>query len=133
LVPHFEDCSPCVTLNCKFIFWELHGTFLELIRSSPAVAQYATALQKYFLHPSLVIYFFGTPPIKLKLRQQIGGGITNSKPLGPIIMICQSETLSTSQIVFIKLFSAGADICCTFYKPTETLAKTIFLSQTDMF
>jgi hypothetical protein len=34
------------------------------------------ALQKYFSHPSLVIYFFATPPIKLKLGlgQQIGGG-----------------------------------------------------------
>jgi hypothetical protein len=27
LVPHFEECSPGVTMNSKFIFWELHGTF----------------------------------------------------------------------------------------------------------
>jgi hypothetical protein len=37
-------------------------------------AQYATLL-KYFSHPSLVIYSFATPPIKLKLGQQIGGGL----------------------------------------------------------
>jgi hypothetical protein len=34
-------------------------------------AQYMT-LQKYFSHPSF-IYFFATPPKKLKLRLQIGG------------------------------------------------------------
>jgi hypothetical protein len=36
-----------------------------VIRASPAIAHYAT-LQKYFSHPSLVIYFFfPTSPIKL--------------------------------------------------------------------
>jgi hypothetical protein len=35
-------------------------------------AQYVI-LQKYFLHPGLVIYFFPTSPIKLKLGLQIGG------------------------------------------------------------
>jgi hypothetical protein len=37
-------------------------------------AQYVT-LRKYFSHPSLVMYSFATPPIKLKLGQQIGGGL----------------------------------------------------------
>ncbi len=47
--------------------------------------------QKYFSHPSLVIYIFATPPIKLKLGQQISnGGTTDSKPHGPIIMMGQS-------------------------------------------
>jgi len=32
-------------------------------------------LRKYFSHPSLVLYSFATPPIKLKLGQQIGGGL----------------------------------------------------------
>jgi hypothetical protein len=65
-------------------------------------------LQKYFSHPSLVIKCFATQPIKVKLGQQIGGGTTNSNPLGPIIMMGQSETVISSQIVFITLFSAGA-------------------------
>jgi hypothetical protein len=38
--------------------------------------------------------------VKLKLGQHICGGTTNSKPLGPIIMIDQRET----QILFITLF-----------------------------
>jgi hypothetical protein len=33
---------------------------------------------------------------------------TNSKPPGPIIMMDQSETLSSSQIILIALFCAGA-------------------------
>ncbi len=32
-------------------------------------------LPKYFSRPSLVIYFFATPPIKVKLGQQIGEGL----------------------------------------------------------
>jgi hypothetical protein len=32
-------------------------------------------LQKYFSHPSIVIYWFATPPGKLKLEQPIGGGL----------------------------------------------------------
>jgi len=41
--------------------------------SIPSSAQYVT-LQKYFSHPSLVIYFSPTLPIKLKLRlrKQVG-------------------------------------------------------------
>jgi len=53
----------------------------------------------------LVIYFLPTPPIKLKLAVQIGGETTDSKPPGPIIMISQSRTGSSSQIIFITLFS----------------------------
>jgi hypothetical protein len=31
-------------------------------------------LQKYFSHPK-VMYYFATPPIKLKLGEQLGGGL----------------------------------------------------------
>jgi hypothetical protein len=37
-------------------------------------AQYVT-LRKYFSQPSLVMYAFATPPIKLKLGQQIDGEV----------------------------------------------------------
>jgi hypothetical protein len=47
--------------------------------------------------------------MKLKLPQRIGGQLLgNSKPTGTIIMMSQSETLSSSQIIFITLFSAGS-------------------------
>ncbi len=41
-----------------------------------------------FSHPSLGVYSFATPHIKLKLGQQIGGGLLpNIKPPGPIIIM----------------------------------------------
>ncbi len=64
-------------------------------------------------------------------------GTTNSEPPGPIIMIGQSETLSSSQIIFITLFCAGAQRCFAFYGPPETLqlcwAKTIFWAKPAYF
>jgi hypothetical protein len=57
-------------------------------------------VQKYFSHPSLVIYFFATPPIKLKLWTANRSGITNNKPPGPIIMVGQSEMLISNHITF---------------------------------
>jgi hypothetical protein len=40
-----------------------------LLRASPAVSK------KYFSHPSLVIYCFAIPPMKLKLGRQKGWGL----------------------------------------------------------
>jgi hypothetical protein len=54
-------------------------------------------LKTYFSHASLVIYYLATPPIKLKLGvQQIGGGLLIANHVEPIIMIDQSEILSSS-------------------------------------
>jgi hypothetical protein len=76
----------------------------------------------YFSHPSLVIYFFATPAIKLKLGQQIGGTLLiANKPPGPIIMMSQSETQKSSQIIFIMIFSGGAQPCCAFYQPQQAM------------
>jgi hypothetical protein len=60
---------------------------------------------KNLSHPSLVIYFSATPQIKPKVGHQIGGGTTNSKSLGAIIMMSQSETLSRNQIICITLLA----------------------------
>jgi hypothetical protein len=69
----------------------------------------ASTLQNKFSHPSLIIYFFATPPNKQNWGQQIRWGITNSKPPGPIIMMDQSETLSRCEIIlFVTPFFAGA-------------------------
>ncbi len=40
---------------------------------------------------------------------------------GPISMMGQSEILSTGQIIFITLFSAGAQLCCAFYYTLQLL------------
>jgi hypothetical protein len=47
--------------------------------------------KQIFHTQSSVIYGFAAPRIKLKLRQQMDGGTTNSKPPGRIIMMGQSE------------------------------------------
>jgi len=92
--------------------------------------QYVT-LQKYISHQSLVIY-------KIETGRANRWGTSNSKPLGPIIMMSQSETLRSSEITFIPLFSAVAQLLLraftSHWKRTLELcwAKTIFLSQTGI-
>ncbi len=88
-------------------------------------------LQKYFSHPSLVIYFFAIPPRKYCRYV----GTTNSKPPGLITMFGQSKTGDIHQIIFIALFSiACAQLSWAFYRPHETehmcRRQTIFPSQT---
>ncbi len=79
-----------------------------------------------------------TPPIKVKTRIANRWETTNSKPLGPIIiMMRQSETQSNnSQIIFITLFSAGAHPCLLRLLPATAKCgivlsqnQTIFLTQ----
>jgi hypothetical protein len=67
-------------------------------------AQYVT-LQKYFSNPSLVIYFFSTPHIKLKQGLQIGGRLLIANHWANH-MIGLSETGSSILIIFITLFSS---------------------------
>jgi hypothetical protein len=42
---------------------------------------YDVTLQKYFSHLSLVIWFFPTPPLKLKLGPQISNYLANQQQL----------------------------------------------------
>jgi hypothetical protein len=42
-------------------------------------------MQISFSHPSLFIYFFATPPIKLKLGQQIHGGLLTTNHLDQLL------------------------------------------------
>jgi hypothetical protein len=51
---------------------------------------------------------FCNPTHKTETGTPNSWGTTNSKPPEPIIAMGQSETLSSSQIIFITLFSAGA-------------------------
>jgi hypothetical protein len=78
-----------------------HDSLIVVLCTS---AQHAT-LQKYFSHPSLVIYFFSNPTHKTKIGTATRWETTNSKPHGPIIMIGQSETMSSSQIISITVFA----------------------------
>ncbi len=66
------------------------------------------------------------PPHKTKTGTTNRWGTTNSKPPGPIIMMGQSETRNSSQIIFITLFSAGAN--CAII-----LSQNHFVHQTRIF
>jgi hypothetical protein len=56
--------------TCWMYYLQLY--MLYTLRASPQVLNMFT-LQTYFSRPSLVIYIFATPPIKLKWGLQIGG------------------------------------------------------------
>jgi hypothetical protein len=59
------------SLEENYSFHSLGGV-LEECKGISSGAQYMS-LRKHFSHPSLVMYSFATPPIKMKLRQQMGG------------------------------------------------------------
>jgi hypothetical protein len=67
-----------------------------MAKSISSAAQYVT-LRKYFSQTSLVMYSFANPSInKTETGTANRWGITKNKPPGPIIMMGQSETLSSS-------------------------------------
>jgi len=71
-------------------------------------------LRKYFSHPSLVMYSFATPPIKLKLGQQIGAGLLIANHVDQSIW--WANLLSSSQTLFSTPFSAG-----TLHQPRQAM------------
>jgi hypothetical protein len=81
------------------------------------------------------LYFFPTPPIKLKVGLQNKWETTNSKPPGTIILIGQSETGSNRHIkIYYTLLWQVLGF--SFYQPQHTakmMAKSVLLSQTSMF
>jgi hypothetical protein len=97
----------------EIICWPAFG------KSSSTHAEYV-ALKQYFSHLGLVIYFFPTSPIELKLGLQKMG---ESNPCRPIKPSSQS--------------TAGVRLCCAFrqlqHPVQKCWAKTVLLSQTGMF
>jgi len=97
-------------------------------------------LRKYFSHPSLVIYFFATSPIKPKLWEQIVGGLLIANHLDESLWYSNQKHWSVVRLYFITLFymqvgSVVAETFTTRHRETTQLcwAKNIFLSQTSMF
>jgi hypothetical protein len=122
----------CVGGNCG-LWCSMLSTFkwVKSCHSISSGAQYVTQ-DRYCSHPSLVIYFFATPPLKLK--QQIGEGQLIANHLDQSLW----SPLSTSQIIFITLFLAGAKAWSVPFTSQRQIgqlcwAKTNFLSQTGIF
>jgi hypothetical protein len=76
-----------------------------LCTASPAVLS-IWLLQKCFSHPSLVIYVFATPPIKLKLGYQICEGLLIANHLDESLWWANQKHWSISHI-----FSVGTHWC----------------------
>jgi hypothetical protein len=92
--------------------------------------------QKIFLTSKFSYLLFCNPTHKTAKEDCIYVGTTNSKPPGLIIMIGQSKTGNSSQIIFITLFSSlpGAQLCCGFHRPQQICRRmTIFLTHTCIY
>jgi hypothetical protein len=129
----FLCCSSCNSGRL-----DLWGTFClwhDKVKRISSDAQYVT-LQKIFFTSKFSYLLFCNTTHKTENGTAIRCRTTNGEPPGRIIMIGQSETLSSSQVIVIALFCAGAQHCCISYQPLQTLqlcwAKTIFLSQTGI-
>jgi hypothetical protein len=116
------------------------GSF-RLLRASPAMLS-MLPLQKYFSHPSLVIYFFCNPTHDTQTEIANRWKTTNSKTSGRIIMIGQSKTETRSRIIFITLFSSLASAqfywhcispasanCRTYATNSKTSGRIIMIGQ----
>jgi hypothetical protein len=116
-------------------FSQVASFFMISSKSNSSSAQYVP-LQNIFFTSKFSYIGFCKPTYKTETGIANRWWTTNSKPPGPIIMMGQSETPSSSQIILITLFCAGAHRPCTFHKPPQTVqlcwAKTIFLSQAGM-
>ncbi len=91
----------------RFVVSTFQGrdTVMHPERASGGGALSIWACKFFFSHPSLVIYIFLTPPIKLKLGLQKGRRLLRGNHrLVPIIKISQLESGISSQIIFITLF-----------------------------
>jgi hypothetical protein len=97
------------------------------IRASPVDAQYVS-IQKYFSHPSLVIYFFPTSPIKRKLGLSIGSETTNSEPIRNREQ--QSDHIYYTLLWLVLGFTVPF---INVNKLSKLWANTILLSQTGTF
>ncbi len=81
--------------------------------------QYVT-IQKYFLHLSLVIWFFPTPPIKLKLVLQIGGRLLIANHLDKSLLLTNQNHGATivSYLLYSSLRSVDFTSLCKLCKNT---------------
>jgi len=109
--------SQCLVCSC------ISGGRMIPLKCISRGAQYVT-LQKYFSHPSLVIYCFATLQRKLKLGQPIGGG-------GLLIANHLDESLwwaSKNHWTLVRSYLLHSFLQCTAHSPA-TANCAVILSQ----
>ncbi len=107
------------------------------VSASPRDAQSVSDPAKIFLTSHFSYLLFSNPPHETKIGTANMWEITSCKTPGAIIMIGQSETGRSRQLIFILLFSIRCEalLCCVpaLANVLKCWAKTILLSQTSMF
>ncbi len=88
--------------------------YILLHTSIPTGAQYLT-LQKCFSHPSLIIYFFATPPIRLKQRTANRWELLIANQLDQSLWLANQKQGSAVRSYLLHSSLAGAQLCCAFY------------------
>jgi hypothetical protein len=83
------------------------GLSIMGLRASPAELS-MWSCQKKFVASKFGYLLFGNPADKTESGTSNRWGTTNSKSLEAIIMMSQSETLRSSQIIFITLLDIAA-------------------------
>ncbi len=101
LVVSDETSETCMCEMCSLI--SMGST---MIRNDHGTLSWCDPAQMFFTSKFSYLLFCN-PTQKTEPGTANRWGTTNSKPHGPIIMMGQSETLITSQVLFITLFSAG--------------------------
>ncbi len=95
------------------------------VKSIPSSVQYVT-LKTVFYTSKFRYLLSCNPSHETETRW---GTTTNSNPPGPIIMMSQSETLSSIQIIFITLFGTFTNLLCVLpanAKCTNMLSRNQF-------
>jgi hypothetical protein len=116
LVSFGANVHPFEALNVLFKKYEKsQGMIWPKSRSISSSAQYAI-LQKIISHPSLVIYFFATPPIKLKLGHQIGGGLLMANHLNRLLQWANQKHSAAVRSYLLHSFLQEMYLspCCHF-------------------
>ncbi len=79
------------------------------------------------------MYSFATPPIKLKLEQQIGGGLLIANHQDQSLWWANDKHWVAVRSYLLHSFCAGAQrCCCAFYNPAATCAIVLFTSRGNM-
>ncbi len=128
LLPLFTRVPPSFTGDSKFVKPVMWMWF----SASPVVLSMWPCKNISHIHYLL----FSKPTHKSKTRTVNRSENTISKPLGPIIMIGQSETENCSHITFGTLFGQVLGFVVPFTRLSKLhkcWTKTILLSQTSIF
>ncbi len=106
-----KTCYNCLFMNGNLAVVPVYTGMVArwqvfLRRASPVEHHSIRNTAKVFFTSNFSDLHLAIPPAKNETGTVNRWGTTNSKPHGPIIMMGQSETLSSSHITFSTLFSA---------------------------